>query len=116
MMMGIFGKKKPQTRTCDVCDAPYTLGESPSHVYSHIVKISSTEPSWLPGNLRAVAHGEYTFRCDRCNSFPSIKWPSDAGAYAGMSLHLAAVHNAGMVAGSGGALRGSVNFDMIPVG
>ena len=114
--MGIFSKKPkaPVVRKCDVCDATYTPGEGSPHEYSHIARISFTEPSWLPENLRKVAQGEYTFRCDRCNSFPSIKWPSDGGAYAGLNLHLAAAHHAGTLASSGMS-RGSVKFDMIPV-
>jgi hypothetical protein len=109
--MGIFGKKRKAALNCDVCDAMYTPGVGQPHEYSHIAKISLAEPFWLPANLRAVAQGEYTFRCDRCNSFPSIKWPSDTGAYAGMSLHLATAHRTGMLAGSGTA----ASFEMIRV-
>jgi hypothetical protein len=114
--MGIFSKKSkaPEVRKCDVCDTPYMPGDGRAHEYSHIAKISPTEPSWLPGNLRKVAQGEYTFRCDRCNSFPSMKWPSEGGASAGMDLHLAVAHHAGIL-GSSGMSPGVVNFDMIPV-
>lgn len=112
--MRIFGKRSSM-RNCDMCDSIYTSGEGRPHEYSHIAKISLTEPFWLPANLRAVGQGEYTFRCDRCNSFPSIKWPSDTGAYAGMSLHLAAAHRTGTLPGSGPSSWGSVSFEMIRV-
>lgn len=113
--MGIFNKKSaaPVVRKCDACGAAGVPGERP-HEYSHIAAISLAEPSWLPENLRKVAQGEYTFRCDRCDSFPSIKWPSESGAFAGMNLHLAVAHRAGML-GSSGMSPGSVNFDMIRV-
>ena len=115
--MGIFSKKSkiPEARKCAVCGAVYTPGEGLPHEFSHIAKISLTEPSWLPENLRAVAQGEYTFRCDRCNSFPSIKWPSLGGADAGMTIHLAAAHHAGSLGTSGMSMRQSVNFDMIRI-
>jgi hypothetical protein len=112
--MRIFGKRSAMLN-CNMCDVIYRPGDGRPHEYSHIAKISWTEPFWLPANLRAVGQGEYTFRCDRCNSFPTIKWPSDAGAYAGMSLHLATAHHAGMLAGSGSSSRGAVNFEMIRV-
>ena len=112
--MAIFSKK-PKVRNCSVCDASYRPDQGPPHEYSHIAKISLTEPPWLPANFRAIAQGEYTFRCDRCNSFSSLKWPSEGGAYAGMSIHLGAAHRTGMFSGSG-SFSSSVKFDMIPVG
>ena len=88
--MGIFGKKtkKHEVPKCSMCGAARIPGER----HSHIVKISLTEPPWLPERLRAQAQGEYTFRCDRCNSFPNIKWPIPGQADSGMELHLAAAH------------------------
>lgn len=112
--MGIFSKKPkaPEDQKCDVCGAVYVPGEGPPHLESHITQISLAEPPWLPENLRRAAQGEYTFRCDRCNSFPNIKWPTSGGAFAGMTIHLAAAHHVGPLGGSGmGA-----NFGMILIG
>lgn len=115
--MGIFSKKSkaPEASTCDVCGATSPPGERSAHERTHIAKISLIEPDWLPENLRAVAQGEYTFRCDRCNAFPSMKWPSEGAAESGLTLHLAVAHHAGMFASSGMSLRGDVKFEMIPV-
>ena len=112
--MSVFGKK-PKMRNCDVCDVLYVADDGPPHEYSHVTRISSTEPSWLPGELRDAGQGQYTFRCDRCNSFPSTKWPSEGAAYIGMNLHLSAAHNAGKLGGSGTGYGRPLNFDMIPV-
>ena len=117
LRVGIFSKKPkiPEAIHCDVCDAVYVPGENPPHLYSHIAEISLNEPAWLPRNLRVAAQGEFTFRCDKCNSFPSIKWPASGGAFAGMTLHLAAVHHSGMLGTPGAVHRGSVGFDMIRI-
>jgi hypothetical protein len=88
-------------KTCGVCGQTYTLTLGQPHERSHIVRISSTEPSWLPAHLRAVAAGEYTFKCDRCNSYPSSRWPSEGAAFAGMGYHLAAAHDTGPMSGLG---------------
>jgi hypothetical protein len=113
--MGIFKSKKPKTVECDACGIVYAPGEGRPHVYTHIAKISQAEPSWLPAHLRAQAQGEYIFRCGRCDSFPSMKWPSEGGAYSGLMLHLGVAHHAGMFGdqGSSVSLRSSVKFDMI---
>jgi hypothetical protein len=114
MIVAIFGKKtkKHEVRKCSMCGAAPIPGER----HSHIVKISLTEPPWLPERLRAQAQGEYTFRCDRCNSFPGIKWPAPGGADSGMWIHLAAAHYAGMLAHMDTmVIRQMVNFDMIRI-
>ncbi len=111
--MSIFGKKQ-KLRNCDVCDALYVADDGPPHEYSHVIRISSAEPLWLPQDDRQAAEGQYTFRCDRCNSFPSTKWPSEGGAYFGMNVHLAASHDTGKLGGSGRGYGKPVNFDMIP--
>ena len=108
--MGIFSKK-PKVDKCGMCDAVVPADERFSHQRSHIVMIGATEPSWLPERLRAVAQGQYTFRCDRCNSYPDIKWPSEGGAEAGMEIHLAGRHGVG-----NSALGGAVKFGMTPIG
>lgn len=91
----------------------------PGERHSHIVKISLTEPPWLPENFRAQAQGEYTFRCDRCNSFPNHKWPIYGQADTGMQFHLAAAHYVGMFASTDTMItrqiRQKVNFDMIRI-
>jgi hypothetical protein len=114
--MGIFGSKKPKIVECDACGVAYTLGEDRPHLYTHIAKISLAEPSWLPEDLRVAAQGEYTFRCGRCHAFPTMKWPGEGGAYAGLMLHLGVAHHRGMFGASGSSLdlRRSANFDMIP--
>ncbi len=114
MIMTIFGKKTKthEVHKCSMCGAAPIPGER----HSHIVKISLTEPPWLPERLRAQAQDEYTFRCERCNSFPSVKWPIPGGANTGMQFHLAAAHYAGAYASMDIMLiRQKVNFDMIRI-
>jgi hypothetical protein len=115
--MGLFGKKQPKPVGCDMCGHVYTPGEGEGrpHIYTHIEKISLAGPTWLPPNLRTVAQGEYVFRCQRCNSFPSMKWPSEGGAFAAMNIHLGAKHNAGMF-GNGRGFGMPQQFEMIPLG
>jgi hypothetical protein len=115
--MGIFSRspKTPKTQHCDVCNAVYTPEEGRPHIFSHIAKISVMEPVWLPDTLRSEALGEYTFRCDRCNSFPAMHWPSEGGAFSGLNMHLAAAHNAGILNASVTGVRPSVQFNMFPV-
>ena len=83
------------------------------HEYSHITQISAAEPEWLPDVMRSEAPGEYIFRCDRCNAFPAMHWPTEIAAYSGMNVHLASVHNAGILSVTG--VRQSAQFDMIPI-
>ena len=89
--MGLFGKKE-KVECCDMCDVTVSANETSSHRSSHIVKIGPTEPQWLSSGLRAVAQGQYTFRCQRCDSYPDIKWPHEGGADAGMTIHLGVAH------------------------
>jgi len=114
--MGIFGNKKPKTVACDACDVVYTPDEGRPHEYTHIAKISQAEPAWLPEDRRAQAQGEYIFRCGRCNSFPTMKWPGEGGAYSGLMLHLGVAHHVGMFGASGSSMdmRRRVTFDMLP--
>lgn len=112
--MGIFSKK-PKDEECDICGAVVPADEKFSHRGSHVMRIGPTEPSWLPEKLRAVAQGEYTFRCDRCNRYPDVKWPSEAGAEAGMDVHLAVAHRVGPLGNSGLSL-GAAKFGMAPIG
>lgn len=108
--MGIFSKK-PKIEQCPMCDAELTPEDRWTHEESHVVQIQADAPSWLPAQLRNVAQGEFTFKCDRCNSYPSIKWPKEGGASAGMTLHLGGAHGRGSMAHSGAP----VGFDMIPI-
>jgi hypothetical protein len=106
---------QPKSKECAACGASYTPGTGRGHEFEHIAEISETEPLWLPAHLRAVAQGEYTFQCGRCNSFPTMKWPTQGGAFSGMTMHLAVAHSTGMLASSGMGMRGSINFDMVPI-
>jgi hypothetical protein len=111
--VGLFGKKD-KAEHCEMCDVVLTPDEKYAHQSTHVVKISPTEPAWLPDGLRAQGLGEYTFRCDRCNSFPDKKWPSDSGAWSAMSIHLGLEHNAGRFAGNY-SMRSAINFSMVPL-
>jgi hypothetical protein len=93
----------------------YTPGEGRAHEFTHIAKISSEEPYWLPETIRTRSLNQYVFRCGRCNSFPTMYWPSEGGAYSGMQMHLAVAHFTGTLATSGPMLHSSVKFDMVPI-
>jgi hypothetical protein len=112
--LGIFSKK-PKEEECDMCGALVLADEKFSHRGSHVMRIGLTEPLWLPENLRVVAQGEYTFRCDRCRCYPDIKWPSEAGAQSGMDVHLAVAHRVRPLGNSGRSL-GAAKFGMAPIG
>lgn len=105
--MGLFSKKQ-KIAVCEMCGKADL--EGCGSLQNHVEKISSDQPAWLPANRRAQAPGEYTWMCVRCNSYPSVKWPSDSGAWAGMLLHLGGAHYVGDMKGMGGA-----NFSMIPL-
>jgi hypothetical protein len=94
-----------------MCGATAAPNDGRPHIHTHIEKVTATEPSWLPANFRVIAQGEHVFRCHRCNSFPSLKWPSESGAFAGMQIHLGARHGVGML-GTGAPQQ----FEMIPFG
>jgi hypothetical protein len=113
--MGVFGRKAPKTVECDGCGLIYAPGEGRPHVDTHIVRIGQDEPSWLPEYLRAQAQGEYMFLCGRCNCFPTMKWPSQGGAYGGLMSHLAVVHHVGLLRDQANtvSVRGSIKFEMI---
>ena len=111
--MGLFGKKEKEVR-CDVCNALELPSQRP-HIHANVARIAETEPVWLPAALRAEAPGEYIFRCERCNSFPSMKWPSEGGAHSGMMLHLGAAHHVGMFASSSSMPRGFSQMQMIAI-
>lgn len=105
--VGLFNKKQ-KVAVCEMCGkADY---EGCGSIQNHVVRISIDQPAWLPANRRAQACGEYTWMCLRCNSYPSLKWPHDGGAWAGMLLHLGGAHYVGEMKGMGG-----VNFSMIPL-
>lgn len=108
--MGLFSKK-PKVEQCPMCDVELTPDDRWTHEETHIVQITADEPAWLPATLRDVAQGEFTFRCEQCNSYPSIKWPKPGGASAGMTLHLGHAHHRGSMAMAGVP----VEFDMIPI-
>lgn len=110
--MGLFGKKQKEVR-CDLCNE--VVAGRGSHNHAETARITETEPVWLPAALRAEAEGEYTFRCERCNSFPSMKWPANGGAYSGMMLHLGHAHGVGMFASSSSAPHGFDQMKMIPI-
>lgn len=93
-----FLKKTPRAEQCPMCDALVDANERLSHELSHVALITDSDPAWLPPHMRQVAQGEYTFKCDRCNSFPDIKWPKEGGASAGMQLHLGHAHGRGPMA------------------
>jgi hypothetical protein len=105
--VGLFGKKQ-KIAVCEMCGKADL--EGCGSLQNHVERISSDHPAWLPTNRRAQAPGEYTWMCVRCNSYPSVKWPSDSGAWAGMLLHLGGAHYVGDMKGMGGA-----NFSMIPL-
>ncbi|HTU05187.1 MAG TPA: hypothetical protein VMG13_06495 [Trebonia sp.] len=105
--MGLFGKKQ-KIAVCEMCGKADL--EGCGSIQNHVEQISVDQPAWLPANLRAQAPGEYTWMCLRCSSYPSVKWPHDSGAWAGMMLHLGGAHYVGEMKGIGGA-----NFTMIPL-
>jgi hypothetical protein len=105
--VGLFGKKQ-KIAVCEMCGKADL--EGCGSIHNHVEQISVDQPAWLPANLRAQAPGEYTWMCLRCNSYPSVKWPHDSGAWAGMMLHLGGAHYVGEMKGIGGA-----NFSMIPL-
>jgi hypothetical protein len=107
--MALF-KRKAEIEVCGMCGLELSDADRFQHRSSHIVIIGETEPSWLPEGLRAVALGEYTFRCDRCNSYPDIKWAKEGAALSALDLHLGSSHNVG-------SLKGAQKiFNMIPIG
>ena len=112
--MGIFSKG-PKVEPCGMCDSLVPADERFSHMSSHVVQISPSSPTWLPEGLRVQAPGEFTFLCERCNSYPDNKWPSTGGAESGMEMHLAVVHGTGRMKGSAAAFRSAINFGMVPV-
>lgn len=87
--VGLFNKKQ-KVAVCEMCGKADF--EGCGSIHNHVVRISIDQPAWLPANRRAQAPGEYTWMCLRCNSYPSVKWPSDSGAWAGMLLHLGGAH------------------------
>jgi hypothetical protein len=105
--VGLFSKKQ-KIAVCEMCGKADV--EGCGSIHNHVEQISVDQPAWLPANRRAQAPGEYTWMCVRCNSYPSVKWPSDGGAWAGMLLHLGGAHYVGEMKGMGGA-----NFSMIPL-
>jgi hypothetical protein len=111
--VGLFSKKEKVQR-CEMCEEVVAPGDKFAHRSTHVVKIGPMEPAWLPDGLRAQAQGEYTFRCDRCNSFPDQKWPSDGGAESAMDMHLGLDHHVGQFAGNY-AMRSAVRFNMVPI-
>ena len=111
--MGLFSNKQKVER-CEMCNVIVSPESKFTHKDTHIARIGPTEPVWLPEGLRAQAKGEYTFRCDRCNSFPDQKWPSDGGAASAMDLHLGLDHQVGQFAGNY-AMRSAIKFKMLPV-
>jgi hypothetical protein len=92
--MGLFGNK-PKVAACEMCGKSAADGCGASE--KHVVEIEGEKPAWLPPQYRAQAQGEFTFLCTRCNAFPDIKWPKRGGASAGMTLHLGAHHNIGLL-------------------
>jgi len=104
--MGIFSKK-PRVEVCEMCGKADVDGCGSAR--KHVEQITVERPDWLPAAYRAQAPGEYTWLCVRCNAYPAMKWPSDAGAWAGMMLHLGKDHHVGMFA-MGAA---PVNFAMM---
>jgi hypothetical protein len=111
--VGLFTKKE-KVQQCEMCEAIVSPDDTFAHRSTHVVQIGPMEPAWLPDGLRAQAQGEYTFRCDRCGSFPDQKWPSDAGAQSAMDIHLGLDHNVGRFAGNYG-MRSAVTFNMVPI-
>lgn len=109
--MGLFGKKA-HTSVCEMCGKGAAEGCGFSS--NHVVQVSSNEPSWLPGNLRAKANGDYTWMCLLCGSYPAMAWPNDNGATAGMLLHLGKAHNVGSMSDIASGVP--TQFDMRPVG
>lgn len=105
--MGLFNKK-PKIVVCDMCGKADIEGCGRED--NHVEQISGDQPTWLPGNLRAQAQGEYTWLCVLCNSYPAMKWPHDGGAHSGMMIHLGSAHYVGFMKGTG-----RPNFSMIPV-
>ena len=79
------GSARKEVR-CGVCND--IVAGWGSHIHAEIARITETEPAWLPAALRAEALGEYTFHCERCNSFPSMKWPANGGAHSAMIMIL----------------------------
>lgn len=108
--MGLFNKK-PKVEQCAMCDAAVEPDDRWSHELSHVSLITADAPAWLPPQLRNVAQGEYTFKCDRCDSYPSLKWPKEGGASSAMQLHLGKAHGRGPMANMGVP----VGFDMIKI-
>jgi hypothetical protein len=107
--MGLFSKK-PTVVVCEMCSK--TGAEGCGSVDSHVEKIGSDQPAWLPAQLREQAPGEFTWLCVQCNSYPAMKWPGDGGARSGMIMHLGNKHHVGLFKDSYG--RADM-FSMIPV-
>jgi hypothetical protein len=110
--VGLFTKKQ-KIEVCEMCGKADF--EGCGSIHNHVELISIDQPAWLPANRRAQASGEYTWMCLRCNSYPSVKWPSDSGAWAGMLLHLGGAHYVGEMKGMGGANFSMVPLDQMPV-
>lgn len=106
--MGLF-RKKPKVAVCEMCGK--ADAEGCGHAMNHVEEVRGDQPSWLPQNLRVEAHGDYTWRCLHCKSYPAMAWPSDSGAWAGMMMHLGSVHHVGRMTGTG-----SPTFSMIQTG
>ena len=106
--MALFSKKS-KVVVCEMCGRADVEGCGSAN--RHVVAIRGEEPEWLPPDLRAQAQGEYTWLCLHCNSFPSIKWPSDSGAWAGIMMHLGSAHSKGHMQG-----MGRPPFSMIQLG
>jgi hypothetical protein len=96
--MGIFSKK-PKLAVCDMCGKADIEGCGSRD--RHVDQIIGDQPSYLPSGWRAQAQGEYTFYCVRCNAYPSMKWPREGGAEAGMVIHLGVKHYVGPMKGMG---------------
>jgi hypothetical protein len=105
--MGLFSNK-PKVEVCDMCGK--SAAEGCGSVQNHVVEIRGDDPAWLPPNYRAEAHGEFTWLCTRCNSFPEMKWPKDSGAWAGLMMHLGSAHHVGQFKGTA-----RQQFEMTPV-
>lgn len=77
-LMPLFGKK---TTTCPICAAAIEKGGTRNHWNSHVRQIP-------PG--QGDASGQYTWECV-CGP-AGMKWPTVAGANAGMALHMMQRH------------------------
>jgi hypothetical protein len=105
--MGLFKKSIP---ACEMCGK--TEAEGCGSENKHVERISASGPTWLSAATRAQGVGQFTWRCTRCNAYPAMKWPSEGGAWAGMTMHLGKAHGAGKFGSSGIGLP--VNFEMRP--